>query len=24
LGLDLKWLSYRTSKEGGRYAVGSD
>ncbi len=24
LGLDLKWLSYRTSKEGGRYAVESD
>ena len=24
LGLDLKWLSYRTSKEGGRYAVDSD
>ena len=24
LGLHLEWLSYRTSKEGGRYAVGSD
>mgnify|MGYP001739067048 CR=1 FL=1 len=24
LGLDLEWLSYRTSKEGGRYAVDSD
>jgi len=24
LGLHLEWLSYRTSKEGGRYAVESD
>ena len=24
LGLHLEWLSYRTSKEGGRYAVDSD
>ena len=24
LGLDLEWLSYRTSKEGGRYAVDPD
>ena len=24
LGLHLEWLSYRTNKEGGRYAVGSD